>query len=168
MYDREYFEEARGSNYCGYPDLPVFQERAQALSELAPLSVLDIGCAKGYLVKHLRSLGIPAWGADVSDYCVRTSDPEVRPYLVLTDVTRGGLPWSNQYFDLVVSYDVLEHIPEQELDRAVEEILRVGRRQLHYITCEEYQIGHDDTHVTIKPLVWWREKYPLLNPQMST
>ena len=63
-------------------------------------SVLDIGCAKGYLVKAMRWLGREAWGCDISDYALEKADPEVKQFLSKT------LP--KEYFHFAISKDTLE------------------------------------------------------------
>lgn len=70
MYDREYFEygvETGKSNYQNYrwiPELTI--PMAMTIIDLLGIkpneSVLDYGCAKGYLVKALRMLHRNAWG----------------------------------------------------------------------------------------------------------
>ncbi len=64
--------------------------RAEALDVVAALralparpgpDVLDVGCAKGFLVQHLRSLSVDAWGCDVSEYAIGRAAPDVRPFL---------------------------------------------------------------------------------------
>lgn len=39
-----------------------------------------MGCAKGFLVRHLRQLGVDAWGIDVSHYAIEAAPEEVRPF----------------------------------------------------------------------------------------
>lgn len=166
LFDKEYFEEAQGSNYFGYVDLPVFKRRAEEILKLNPKRVLEIGCAKGFTVRHMCDLGIDAYGVDISAWALKNCDESVKNRLQWADVT-ADLPFGDKTFDLVVSWDVLEHIKEAHLFTAVREIVRVGVNQRHWITCEEYQIGCDATHFTIRPYSWWVATYPELNPLMS-
>jgi 2-polyprenyl-3-methyl-5-hydroxy-6-metoxy-1,4-benzoquinol methylase len=74
-YTKGYFEEAEGSHYHGYEDWPQFKDRAEWIKkEYNPKAVLDIGAAKGFLVKHLRDLGIKADGVDLSEYAASKSE----------------------------------------------------------------------------------------------
>ena len=166
LYGREYFEDGVISNYKGYLDSDVFADRARKLGVTGAQRILDVGCAMGFMVGHLRRLGIDAYGCDMSEYAISKAEPHVRPFLMHCDIA-NGLPYRDKWFDLVCSFDVMEHVPEDQLPAVVAELLRVGTTQFHEITCEEHQIGVDLTHVTIKPLVWWQDRFPELNPVMS-
>ena len=53
-YDEEYFDGSEG--YHTYEDAEHFKLTAEELIRLfEPVSVLDVGCAKGYLVKAFLS-----------------------------------------------------------------------------------------------------------------
>ena len=115
--------------------------------------VLDIGCAKGYLVKALRWLGRDAWGCDISDYALEKADPEIRQFL------SKHLP--NQDFHFAVSKDTLEHIP---LPALRELLTKLKSRVLFIIiplgdgiryNVPAYEL--DTTHIHRQPLVWWNQ-----------
>ena len=66
QYGESYFN---GGVYDEYKDFPAHQKRVEKLIRIArPQSVLDVGCAYGYIVKQLLDKGIPAWGCDISEY----------------------------------------------------------------------------------------------------
>jgi len=44
-------------------------------------SIIDFGCAKGFLVRALRAIGFDAHGYDISDYAISKCHEEVRSYL---------------------------------------------------------------------------------------
>ena len=46
--------------------------------------MLDIGCAKGFLLHDLRQVvpGVEVFGLDVSEYAIQNSMEDVRPRLV--------------------------------------------------------------------------------------
>jgi len=157
-YNQEYFEKGTISNYRGYSDLPYFELLAREIFLLfRPNRVLEVGCAKGYVVKHLRSLGVKAFGVDISKYAVSRANKEVKAYLQVAKVQK--LPFPDDYFDVVFSLDLFEHIPEDELEKAIRESLRVGEIQFHLITTKEIVPDKDITHVTLKPLRWWKQKF---------
>ena len=78
FYDAEYFENGQGSgkgwlqNYRWMPRR-TFKE-ALAIADYLELDetshVLDVGCAKGFIVKALRALEIKADGCDISEYAL--------------------------------------------------------------------------------------------------
>jgi hypothetical protein len=73
-FDSDYFEHGLKSNWehgYSWPDFKgVFQDTALYLAEMFPeaRSFLDVGCAKGFLVKALRQRGLEAWGFDHSPW----------------------------------------------------------------------------------------------------
>lgn len=159
-YTKEYFEGGGLSNYKGYTDEPRFKEWAEEIVKLFnPKTVLDVGCAKGYLVKHLREMGVEAWGCDISEYAISEADPEVKPYLFLWDLTKP-IPQITNPYDLVTSHDVLEHIPEADVPHVCWRLSNMGIDQYHVITCTEYDFHGDQTHITMKPEAWWQAKFP--------
>ena len=137
FYDRAYFDGTGKSNYCSYNgESSPFAQHADAIAAtlreyLLDGPVLDIGCAKGYLVAELRRRGIDAHGVDWSPYAVAEADPDVRPFL-----NRAGahdLPFADGHFALAVSFDVLEHMDLGYARRALKEIGRISDRQLHQV-----------------------------------
>ena len=48
------------------------------VAQLAPKTVLDAGCAKGFLVAALRERGVDASGFDLSEVAIAEA-PETRP-----------------------------------------------------------------------------------------
>ena len=84
------------------------------VADFSPQSVLDVGCAWGYLVSELRDLGVEAYGIDISPYAISRVREEVKPFCALSSAT-SDLPahFPNRY-DLVVSIETLEHMHEEE------------------------------------------------------
>jgi hypothetical protein len=75
-YDEDYFEHGLKSNWeCGY-SWPlfkgVFEDTAAYLSDMFPgaSSILDAGCAKGFLVRALRARGNEAGGFEKSSRAI--------------------------------------------------------------------------------------------------
>lgn len=90
-------------------------------------SILDAGCGEGYAAKRFLSKHpeATAFGVDLSQEAVkqaRVFAPQMPA--AVADVTH--LPFPDKQFDLVVSLEVLEHLPKPEL--AVEMYKRLSRR----------------------------------------
>jgi ubiquinone/menaquinone biosynthesis C-methylase UbiE len=85
--------------------------------------VLDIGCAHGLLLHRIKKeYGARGTGIDISKNLIekaKQEDPENE--YVYGDATK--LPFPDNTFDLVLSFDNLEHIKEYEL--TMKEIVRV-------------------------------------------
>ena len=75
-YNQTYYQTHCGEEYergNGWEE--VFACYAQRIiREICPHSVLDVGCAKGFLVEALRDQGLEAFGIDISEYAVQSKD----------------------------------------------------------------------------------------------
>ena len=141
-FDRDYWDGDRRHGYGGYRYDGRWRAVADAMHEHYGLEagarVLDVGCGKGFLLHDLTQSvpGIEVAGIDVSAYAIAHAKEEVRPYL------RAGsaieLPWHDDSFDLVISINTLHNLRCYELERALCEIERVGRRH-KYVCVESYR-----------------------------
>jgi SAM-dependent methyltransferase len=94
-----------------------------------PLRILDYGCGKGLLVRMLRDEQLDCYGCDAF---VQIDRP-AREFLldetwfgsVIRDMPNGRIPFGDEFFDLVVSNQVMEHVEDLELTLA--ELYRVVR-----------------------------------------
>jgi len=77
-----------------------------------PLSVLDVGCGEGTFTRVILNLGNRVWGVDVRPDRVETARQKGIK-AVVADVAKG-LPFENDFFDLVYASEVLEHIYDTE------------------------------------------------------
>jgi 2-polyprenyl-3-methyl-5-hydroxy-6-metoxy-1,4-benzoquinol methylase len=69
---------------------------------------LDVGCAHGYVVELLASLGYDAYGCDVSQLYLCSYAKKVANNLVLCDAQK--LPFHRKSFNVITSFEVLEHL----------------------------------------------------------
>lgn len=87
--------------------------------------ILDVGCAKGFLIRDLLPYGNP-YGVDVSRYAVVErphADVVGRLHLGSAD----DLPFPDESFDLVLAINTLHNLPRPRLVRALREMRRVSR-----------------------------------------
>lgn len=152
-FNRLYFE---GGTYIGtgYQDFPVHYNTLKMILDRKPESVIDIGGSRGYVVKKLNDAGIPSVCMDVSEHCYHTRATD---NFVLHDATKIPYPFKDKQFDLAMSVSVLEHIAEDKIPTVVKEIARISKRGFHGIPFEPIPNDVDNTHVTIKPITWWRK-----------
>lgn len=91
--------------------------------------VLEVGCAKGFVVEDLRSLGVEAWGVDVSEYAISCAAPVIRPFLVVADAR--SLPmFADREFDFLFTRGVLECF--HDLDPVIAQFNRISKAQAHF------------------------------------
>lgn len=130
QYGADYFDGDRKYGYGGYHYdgrwRPVAADLMRHYRLHHSQRVLDVGCAKGFLVKDLCSTGLNAYGLDVSPYALRAS-PHSDVIGRLHLGTADDLPFPDDSFDLVVSINTLHNLPRPRLITALQEIMRVSR-----------------------------------------
>ena len=87
-----------------------------------PVKVLDIGCGRANLLKRLKALGCKCFGIEREEY---TADEDASGI----DIHRGTLEdkkFEDSYFDAVVIWHVLEHLPEPIA--TLDEVARITRK----------------------------------------
>src|SRR3990172_4083903 len=111
LYDERYYKGYHSA--CGLPYdriepwLNFFANIADKIVEqVSPRTVLDVGCAKGFLVEALRDRGVEAFGLDISEYAISQVRDDLKPYCW---VASAGHPLPLRY-DLIVCIEVLEHL----------------------------------------------------------
>jgi uridylate kinase len=149
-YDREYFTGNKSGlrffkKSSWYGNLWRFMKdwfRATVIKlYVKPKKVLDVGCGRGNLVKFLRNKGIEAYGVDISQHAIDLAEEEVKPYLRRADILR--LPYADNEFDLVVSYNLIEHVEQSNIRRAINETVRISKDKiLHKIFTHENTFLH--------------------------
>jgi len=104
IFNREYFDGESGKP--GYYQkryefnrlYPHFEFIAMQIKKyFNPKTVLDIGCAKGFLVLAFRNLSIEAYGVDISEYAISNAPNEVKQYLYKVDIKQDTLPFKDIY-----------------------------------------------------------------------
>ncbi len=132
QFGREYFDGDRLYGYGGYSYHPRFwQETVKRFGDYYGLtnesSVLDVGCAKGYMLHDFKELlpGLHIAGVDVSAYALAHSLEAVRPYLRMGNAT--DLPFPDKSFDLVISINTVHNLNLEDCSRALKEIQRVSK-----------------------------------------
>lgn len=140
---------------CGIPYernehwLTFFGAIADAIvRDLHPTTVLDAGCAMGFLVEALRERGVEAFGIDSSEYAIEQVHESVRDHCRVGTLTEP-LP---RHYDLIVSIEVLEHIPPAEANAAVASLCAATDRLLLSTTPDDYG---EATHLNVQaPEAW--------------
>jgi len=129
-FGREYFDGSRDTGYGGYTYdgrwIPVADDIVRHFALGPGARILDVGCAKGFLVKDLRTRqpGLLAYGLDLSDYAIRHAEPEAAAYLVRG--TCEALPFPDDSFDAVIAKDVIHNQSRAGCVRALREIERLA------------------------------------------
>jgi 2-polyprenyl-3-methyl-5-hydroxy-6-metoxy-1,4-benzoquinol methylase len=118
------------------------------IRDLRPTSVLDAGCAMGFLVEALRERGVEAWGVDVSEYAISQVHESVSEHCEVASLA-DPLP---RRYDLIVSIEVLEHIPPAEASAVIGNLCAATERLLLSTTPDDYG---EATHLNVQPPEAW-------------
>jgi len=130
QYGRDYFDGERKYGYGGYRYdgrwRPVARDLIQHFRLEPGMRVLDVGCAKGFLVKDLmlECPGLDAFGLDISRYAVMNCEKEVVGRLHLG--TAVSLPFPDGAFDCVISLNTIHNLARAEAVTAMREIQRLS------------------------------------------
>lgn len=157
----ETFDEYYYNHDCGIPYehsehwLNFFDRIAQKIIEtINPKTVLDAGCAWGFLVEALRKRGVEAYGIDISEYAISNVTETIKPYC-----SQGSISMPlNRSYDLIVSIEVLEHMETEEAIRAIQNFSNYSDRILFSSTPFDYK---EVTHINVHLPEYWAKNFSL-------
>jgi len=174
IYDKRYFETKEKDKHmvCYREKYSHFYSTAIGLIGcFSPKEVLDVGCGTGALVHAFINLGVKAYGVDVSKDAISIAKEKVKerlhevkeedlPFYIL-DVEEEILPFHDDYFDLITSFELMEHLYSYK--HCLNEIKRVLNPEGHFIMVTHkpgsiYSFG-DETHRNIQAKEEWMELF---------
>ena len=129
-YGELYFDGPREYGYGGYRYdgrwIPVAEDMVKHFGLKPGDRVLDVGCAKGFLVKDLIKAcpGLEAFGIDVSRYALMKCESEVVGRLHLG--TGSDLPFPDGSFAAAISLNTVHNFDRAEAIVALKELQRVS------------------------------------------
>lgn len=131
MYGKEYFDGDREYGYGGYKYDGRWVSVAKDIKKHYELNegdkILDVGCAKGFLVKDFFDLGIQSSGIDISKYAIDNSLLEIRDKLTIGSAEK--LPFADNTFDAVVSINTIHNLDRDKCKKAINEMQRVSKNK---------------------------------------
>jgi predicted TPR repeat methyltransferase len=169
FFDKNYYESGPQSgkslyqNFRWIPELtiPLAHHIVQSMGIMHDQSVMDFGCAKGYLVNAMRLLGIEAYGVDVSEYAISQAMKETNNYIEVIE------PFSDsfKYCDHLIAKDILEHIEYGHIETQMEiirskcetifAVIPLGNGSKYIIPAYEL----DKSHHIRESKEWWHDKF---------
>ena len=127
------------------------------VQDFNPSSVLDVGCALGFLVEALRDLGVEAYGTDVSAYAIDNVREDIRQYCAVSSIVTDSLPEAfPKKYDLVICIEVIEHLFEEECMTAIEKLCSYGDRVIISSTSDDIE---DETHFNVQQPEYWVKRF---------
>ena len=142
QFGKEFFDGDRRHGYGGFnynprfwqPVIPTFRNH---FNLSADSSVLDVGCAKGFMLHDMAELipGITIKGIDISEYAIQNTIENMKPYVHVGNAI--SLPFDDNSFDVVISINTVHNLESEECGKALQEIERVSRGR-SFVTVDAY------------------------------
>jgi SAM-dependent methyltransferase len=148
----EYFDGERRHGYGGFKYSPRFWQPVVPTMQkhfalLPSSSVLDVGCAKGFMLHDLSKLipGITVKGIDISQYAIANSIDDMKQNIQFGDAK--CLPFADDSFDVVISITTLHNLDRNGCAKALREIERVSRGK-SFITVDAYRTTEEKSRMS--------------------
>jgi SAM-dependent methyltransferase len=146
-FGQEFFDGDRQYGYGGFNYAPrfwqpVIPDFVSHFGLNARSSLLDVGCAKGFMLHDLSQAlpGMRLQGVDVSSYAVSHCIESMKANLQVADAR--SLPFADDSFDVVISINTVHNLERDECGRALQEIERVSRGK-SFITVDAYRTDEE-------------------------
>ncbi len=130
--------------------------------EPKPISVIELGCGNGILCNLLSDIKVDVTGVDIFDN--KLIYDRSKYLFVEHDLSETPYPFKDNEFDYCVSFDVLEHLPEDEMPDILKEMARIsGSGIIVKMACS----GCPPLHITVKNQDWWFEQLQQNCPEFA-
>ena len=142
-FGKEFFDGDRKYGYGGFTYNSkywesVIQDFKKYYNLNSSNSILDVGCAKGFMLYDFSKAipGISLSGIDISEYAINNSIPEIKKLVRVANAKK--LPFSDNFFDLVISINTIHNLEQKDCAEALREIARVSKKY-SFITVDAYR-----------------------------
>ena len=143
QFGRDFFDGDRNHGYGGFNYMPRFWQPVIPTFKnywnlTANSSLLDVGCAKGFMLHDLAESipGITLKGIDISEYAIKNAMVDMKLHLQVANATQ--LPFPDKSFDVVISINTVHNLDRNDCAKALQEIERVSRGH-SFITVDAYR-----------------------------
>ena len=143
QFGKEFFDGDRKNGYGGFyynsrfwePVIPTFQNYYNLDSGS---SILDVGCAKGFMLHDFKRLlpNIKVKGIDISSYAIENCMEDIKNDVQVANAL--NLPFEDNSFDLVISITTVHNFDKADCITALKEIERVSSKN-SFITVDAYR-----------------------------
>ncbi len=171
-YTQDYYDEHKdaGLDYLGHGYWQ--EEYAKMVVEACKTPrdgfVVDAGCACGSILKGFHKLNMRVLGVDLNEAMIGLGRTHFEYYA--NELVCGSIadtPALTESVDLVHTAQVLEHIPEEQMDAILQEFSRIIKKSGRLFICldavkdgetKEMYMG-DPTHYSIFPTDYWTKLF---------
>ena len=115
-----------------------------------PKRVIDVGCGHNEFAQRLRQ-SLPEASVIGADFACTSADLICWAHQI---------PGPDKDFDVVTAFDVLEHLPPEDVDKTLSEWSRIAERfcvSISYVDSKNRWQGQT-LHPTVRPEGWWIDR----------
>jgi len=125
--------------------------------------LLDFGCGYGRITGTYLPFCRQVFGIDVVPWAIEEAKDRY-PTMNFYIFDGKKIPFSDGYFNVVLSWTVLQHIPKENIEKICGEIVRVMAPGALLVICENISVWHSD-----KSHIWFRslDRYKTLFNRMK-
>ena len=126
-------------------------------------TVLDASCGRAHLLRTLLNLGFIAEGTEISSYLVNNELKDLPVHLAAYD----ELDSLGKKYDVVISNDVLEHMPDEEsVFEAMKSLCDISNKHVLICVCTNrgarnwptaLNLKIQDLHLVNRSAEWWKK-----------
>lgn len=162
IYNEEYYRQGLGEDYNERPKWEQFFRyiAKRIVEDFNPNTIIDFGCAYGYLVHELRKLGVDAWGVDISSYAISKASENVKPYLRVASVLDGLPQELDRKYDMAICIEMIEHLYEEDGLKALKKMSQYSDMFLFSSTSKDFE---EESHFNVQQNEYWARKMAELN-----
>lgn len=118
--------------------------------------IIFIGDGRGVRTYPAKMIGLNVVGTDISKFAVNSS--YCKDDMIVDDIVKTNLKDTAK---LIVVYDILEHITYEDIDKAINNIIKLSEK---YILVSVPFFGTlncnaDPTHIIKEKEYWWQSKF---------
>ena len=141
-FDKDFFDGERRFGYGGFNYnekywYQVVRDIRQHYDLAENAKILDVGCAKGFMIYEFYKLNKNFFlrGVDISEYAINNSKEEIKSFCKVANAM--NLPFENDEFDLVISINTIHNLSLENCKKALSEIERVSKKD-KFITVDAF------------------------------
>ena len=87
------------------------------------LKVLDVGCSKGFIAKSLQNNNFEFYGIEYNKEDAKAAKKYYKD-IKIADLDKDGVFYENDFFDVIVMADVIEHLKSNEIVKKFAQFLK--------------------------------------------
>tara|TARA_Y100000816_G_C26101068_1_gene583525 strand:+ start:1652 stop:2311 length:660 start_codon:yes stop_codon:yes gene_type:complete len=142
-FGKDFFDGDRKHGYGGFKYMekfwkPVIPDFTNYWKLTATSSILDVGCAKGFMMHDFKEHipGITIKGVDISNYAIENCIDTMKNDVLVADAKQ--MPFEDNSFDIVISINTIHNLVKDECAKALQEIERIKKID-SFVTVDAYR-----------------------------